>query len=312
MSLFNKILKKYKKGGIVGILRSVPPYLNARRKNYTARVMDLPSKLRLREETYDIYEEQWDLLIVLDGCRYDVLESVSSEYAFLDDLDSRTSPASSSREWLGYQFRSQHSDEIAESAYITGNTFSNDVLGDTEFELLDEVWKYGWDKESGIVLPRPLTDRAISVARNQTPDRLIVHYMQPHFPSLEFPDLGGKVDPEENRWINSVWKQLETDELSYETVWNAYKSNLHNVLSEVELLLNNSNFDSVIITADHGNGFGERGIYGHPSNRVHPCLRTVPWVRTTANDTGNHTPEEYDRKEDDIAVNDRLAALGYL
>jgi hypothetical protein len=141
---------------------------------------------------------------------------------------------------------------------------------------------------------------------------MIVHYMQPHFPSLESPDLGGQVDPEQNRWINSVWEQLSSGELSRETVWDAYESNLQQVLKEVDLLLTNADFETVVITADHGNCFGEFGIYGHPSDRAHPCLRKVPWIITTAEDTGSHTPREYDRKERDVVVNDQLAALGYL
>jgi hypothetical protein len=136
--------------------------------------------------------------------------------------------------------------------------------------------------------------------------------MQPHFPALDNPDLGGQVDPEKNRWINSIWDKLEDDKLSHETVWSAYKSNLHQVLSEVELLLDNSDFENVVITADHGNGFGELGIYGHPDQRVHSCLRKVPWITTTATDIGNYNPQKYDRDVEEASLTDRLAALGYM
>lgn len=39
-----------------------------------------------------------------------------------------------------------------------------------------------------------------------------------------------------------------------------------------------------MITADHGDLFGEFGQYGHPEGFVHPNLNQVPWVETTATD----------------------------
>lgn len=309
MSLPRKIVKKYREDGLYSLATSSLPFFRSRARYYG---LDLPAEILINRKSYNIYEEEWDLLIILDACRYDLMESVSADYPFLSQLEPRYSPASSSQEWLQHQFSPAYRIEMEETAYVTGNTFSNEMLDETEFETLDEVWTYGWDEESGIVLPRPITDRTITVARNQDPDRVIAHYMQPHFPALENPELGGKVDPTENKWINSIWDQLESSELTYKTVWNAYKSNLREVLTEVELLLNNTDFDNVIITADHGNGFGELGIYGHPSNRTHPCLRKVPWVKTTAQDIGDYIPQEYNRESDEISLEDRLAALGYL
>lgn len=34
-----------------------------------------------------------------------------------------------------------------------------------------------------------MTDRAIPVAGNRDVDRLVVHYMQPHIPFLDYPEL---------------------------------------------------------------------------------------------------------------------------
>lgn len=32
-----------------------------------------------------------------------------------------------------------------------------------------------------------------------------------------------------------------------------------------------------VITADHGEAFGEGGNYGHPEKSIHPVLVEVPW-----------------------------------
>ena len=47
-----------------------------------------------------------------------------------------------------------------------------------------EVWRDAWDYDRGTVLPRAVTDAAIRAGRNQDLDRLVVHYMQPHFPCI--------------------------------------------------------------------------------------------------------------------------------
>jgi hypothetical protein len=248
---------------------------------------------------------------VLDGCRYDLLEEVDNEYEFVSDNPPRYSSASSSREWLEANFDSQYSEEIAATTYVSGNPFTREVFDGSEFGTLDEVWRYAWDRSQGTIPPRPLTDRAIRLTRSKSPRRCIVHYMQPHFPALSNPELGGQIDRERNVWINSVWDQLEDGDLERGVVWNAYRQNLRDVLSEVKLLLNNVDADRVVITADHGNGFGEDEIYGHPSDEVHDVLREVPWIRTSARDTGTHEPAEYDG-ENTQSVREKLSALGYV
>ena len=67
----------------------------------------------------------------------------------------------------------------------------------------------------------------------------------------------------------------------------------------------------MVITADHGELFGEWGLFGHMAELpVGPLLR-VPWARAAASDERTHDPSEYDRTEDALSVDDRLTALGY-
>jgi hypothetical protein len=262
----------------------------------------------------EIYDESWDLLVVLDACRPDLMSeaAVESEYDFLSDVGVRYSPGSSSQQWLAANFSSDRAVEMANTAYVTGNPFSDELLDGSDFGTLAEVWKAAWDEEVGTVPPRPITDRAIDVARSADVDRLVVHYMQPHFPSLTDPELGSRVDPETNVWIDPVWDRLADGELSRDRVWNAYRANLERVLDDVALLLENVDAPRTVITADHGNGFGEDGVYGHPRLRVHRSLRAVPWVRTVATDERTHDPRPgHHEKDADDVVQERLRDLGY-
>lgn len=262
-----------------------------------------------------IYEKEWDVLIILDACRVDALQAIASEYDFLpDDIRSFRSLGSASRTWMERNFTEKYQKEMRFTAYITSNPYSESHLREADFCLLDEVWKYGWDENKGTVPARNITDRAIATARQYNPDRLLVHYMQPHFPSI--PDsLGSKINIETfgDNW-NSVWDQLANKEIKKETVWNSYQENLRYVLADVEILLNNINAEQVAISADHGNAFGEWGYYGHPPHIPINVLRNVPWVTTTATDRHTYEPKLKKNTEvfDQGDVESRLEDLGYI
>jgi hypothetical protein len=265
-----------------------------------------------------IFEDDWDTLIVLDACRYDLWNDVGKEFTFPKPIthNHAHSPGSTSHEWMQENFSDEYEKTMAETAYVTANPFSKNYADESDFALVDEVWQYGWDDEIGIVPPENVTDRAIDIIESSSPSRTIVHYMQPHFPSLRHPELGSRVDPEKNTWINgSIWKKLRNDEITEEAVWSAYSDNLRDVLNSVEVLLTNHDASKVVITSDHGNGMGENGIYSHPGGRANRVLRKVPYCETKATNDGDYTPELENDTNTDIAdgeAKDRLKALGYI
>ena len=265
-----------------------------------------------------IYERNWDVLLILDACRVDLIEGVENEYSFLDTPGTHTSLGSMSKEWLEANFTTDFPNQIKQTAYVTGNPYS-EAVADRNFRLLDEVWKYAWDDELGTIPPRPITDRAISVMRNHNPERLVVHYMQPHYPFIEDPDLhpGIDIDRFGNLPWDNVWEMLRNGEVDRNRVLSAYEQNLRLVLDDVSILLESIDADRVAISSDHGNALGEYGIYGHPEEVPLASIREVPWYETTATDTGQYEPTEYPDKETDSSkpssqeVTERLRDLGY-
>jgi hypothetical protein len=105
---------------------------------------------------------------------------------------------------------------------------------------------------------------------------------------------------------------LRRGEVSHETFWQAYRSNLDVVLDDVALLLDNHDGEKVVLTADHGDALGEWGIYDHPAGCLHPVVKNVPWVETTATDTGEYNPEFQREGTSDADVQERLRSLGYV
>jgi len=232
-----------------------------------------------------LYERDWDVAAILDTCSYDLAASTDADYP--GPLDSIYSVASITGGWMQRTFDGHGEDTV----YVTGAPYSQQMLDPADFAELDEVWRYAFDDDLGTVPPRPTTDRAITHARERDPDRLIVHYMQPHFPALDYPELGSKIDPDTAGWPASIWTRLKNGEVDADVVWGAYQSNLRRVMDELSILLENVDAEHLVVTSDHGNGFGEAGIYGHPRHAYTDTVRRVPWIEVgETTDRGTHSP----------------------
>jgi hypothetical protein len=277
----------------------------------------------------NVYESDWDLLIVLDACRVDVLEAVADDYDFIDSIDQVLSVGSHSREWLTGTFTNEWRHEVARTAMITGNGHTQPVFFDNEFPpketvplclpkwdvvdgdtfgRLEMVWQDDHPDGYGVP-PRSITDRTIATGRDENHDRLIAHYMQPHVPYIvDAMREGREPTADESRG----WKRLKSGELDADTHWELYEANLRFVLDEVTILLSNVDAEQVVITADHGNAFGAFGAYGHPEGFLHPDVKVVPWVETSASDTGSHIPERRQEIEVSTSVEEHLEAMGYV
>lgn len=284
----------------------------------------------------NVFEKEWDHLIILDACRTDAIAEVASEYEFIKNLDSIWSIGSTSKEWIEETFKEGYRDEIKNTAYISANPYTNVLTGDrgvfdypftkgtlayslsplhslvrnhtvTSDDLahLESLWVEGENRVDGgytAPLPRRVTEYTIKAARKGEFDRTISHYMQPHTPyfssSKEYDELS----------------DLEKHPHSYkkEEVWDAYLDNLRFVLDDVEVLLENID-GSVVITADHGELMGEMGINDHPVGHIHPKLRKVPWIRTTGSDQRTKIPDVELSGVNEITEvsTEQLEALGY-
>lgn len=142
------------------------------------------------------YDAEWDLLIVLDACRYDLFADLvadpNTEFDFIDrgTLTTTRSVESVTRLWMRRTF-DPTVDGVAQTHYVVGNPWSSQELDEAWFASLDAVWEDAWDDDSGTLRPDTVTDRALAASRSvdfETGDRLLVHYMQPHCPFIPTPD----------------------------------------------------------------------------------------------------------------------------
>jgi len=261
----------------------------------------------ITEQGTNVFDRDWDLLLILDACRVDMYRDVANQ-----DVDKIWSVGSSSPEWMANTF--DHP-ETRKTAYITGNQYSAD--NPTDWGLLDEVWKWAWDDDRGTVPPDPITDRVIHEGRHGDHDRIMAHSMQPHYPFIGadksfgrmYKENHGSDDPMqyEGPWLEMFYGgNYDLDELK-----DAYWENLRFVWEHVEKICENFDGD-VVVTADHGNAMGEWSLWGHQPGFLHPQMRWVPWDEITAVDAGTYEPEITEPGEEDYDRREQMEDLGYV
>ncbi|WP_380677659.1 hypothetical protein [Salinigranum sp. GCM10025319] len=259
----------------------------------------------------DVFAEDWDNLLILDACRYDYF----AEQSTLDGtLESRISRASATREWVHANFTDR---QLHDVVYVSANPNYRKVADDigAEVHAYVDVWRDDTLVGEGntVVPPETVTKHAFDAAEEYPNKRLLVHYVQPHYPFIG-PTGREYFDP--TATLNEV--SLKYD-LTDGRLDRAYRENLDLVLDEAERLL--ATLDGkTVVSADHGELLGERvrplplRAYGHPNGVYVDELVKVPWLVHTRGERKKIVAEEpTDRDEvDDQALEEQLRNLGYV
>lgn len=265
-----------------------------------------------------IYTRDWDILILLDTCRPDIFEQeaiplLAEKGIDVSSFESVVSNASQSREWMERTFIENYCLDVSRTTYVTANVYTAKVFDGSQgrhpFEEMIELWRTDWDDEFATVRAEDVVEAALPhVGTDRPSEKTIVHFMQPHFPSVADPitKQGEAVEPDPTgQSVIFAWNKLQNREISRERVWKSYRANLRYALEKVVDLVEAAD-GRVVLSSDHGQAFGEWGVYGHPpSTRTREVL-DVPWAvvkeRSPGVDINGKVDEDVDKK---------LAALGY-
>ena len=225
---------------------------------------------------FNFLEEEWQYAIVLDACRYDLFKEVNT---IPGHLEKRKSLGSMTGEWTRNAIKRDYKDMVL----VTANPFlSNIRLGKKPFFKNISAWDIGWDDELHITPPWAMADLSKRMVKRFPEKRIIFWFMQPHHPFIESGfeddwDMKAMV-VEKQRGLRSIWTQVKEGSVTPEQVWKAYKHNLELTMPFVEKLIAQLNGE-IIITSDHGNCFGELGLFCHPKEIHIPPLLEVPYLR---------------------------------
>lgn len=261
-------------------------------------------------EGVDVFDADWDNLLILDACRYDVFADVAD---LPGRLESRRSRGSMTREWVRANFADRR---LYDTVYVTANGNFAHVRDEIGAAVHAEVplWQneYRTGPGNSVAPPEVVAEAARTNAEQYPNKRLAVHFVQPHAPYLG--PTGERFDPRVP--LGDIPRRYE---VTAEEVRRAYRENLELVLSEVEGLLATLP-GKTVVTADHGELLGERlrplpvRDYGHPKGIYVDELVDVPWhVSTNGSRKRIHPepPETTVPSVDTARVEEHLRDLGY-
>jgi len=269
-----------------------------------------------------IMDEDWDTLLVLDACRYDTFAARND---LPGRLESRRSRGSHTVEFLEGNFAGG---TFRDTVYVTASPqlYRNRERLAVSFHATVDIWESeGWDDTHGTVLPETTTDYALQAHERYPNKRVIVHYLQPHYPFIGAEDLNTRTFGQDESALD-IWGNLMRNNLdvSTERLWSAYEDNLRLTLDAIEPLLTTVD-GKTVVTADHGNMIGERSRpipireWGHPVGVYTDQLVKVPWFvsergprRTIVAGDAEGEERDDERAIPETTVEDRLEDLGYV
>ncbi|KXB06244.1 hypothetical protein AKJ53_00910 [candidate division MSBL1 archaeon SCGC-AAA382F02] len=193
------------------------------------------------------------------------------------------------------------------------NTENEDFVATDVFSDIIDVWDWGWAEELGTTPPEKIVE-GVNIAKEKYSEKdLIIHFVQPHGPYLALggkeievsgmvsssSELGildrgrkmagrilqsflpGEIFKELRNFFSSIDKPAEkiAKEYGKGELRNFYTKNLRSALVEVEKIVRLFPDKSIVITSDHGEFLGEKGLYGHNWNEE--FLTEVPWFEVS-------------------------------
>lgn len=273
----------------------------------------------------EVLKKDWDLLIILDACRYDFFREIYDKY-LPGQLRPAISPASQTNEWVVKVLKQG---DFGDVTLVSGHPQLNSlrsvrgpvgkVNAKSIFKRVVDVWLEDWDADMNSVPPKRMTKKVIEETKKTSNSKAIAWYPQPHEPYLgfdirkrakcdkgkEIPRFFGKplvwgikffgVFLEERvstpKAIEHYWKRIRNlpisipiefireayIQLGEKGLRKAYVENLKLVLFSLQRLSKELPDKKVVITTDHGERLGRKGL-GHPPYSSDPVLRLVPWM----------------------------------
>lgn len=265
-------------------------------------------------------DEDWDVLTILDACRYDTFKRVHDLPGKLQSTESiGSSTAPVFRENLD---QTRLHDTVFVSAHPTVYNGQRDQLVQREpirvqFHDQIDVWKdSGWNEKAQTVLPEKMEEYVMDAAKTYRRKRLIIHFLQPHCPFVG--EVGRKHYNPEKR---DFWGEVMLGQTDKNYLKEGYRENLKTVLPTIRRILNEIEGKHVV-TADHGQFLGERARpvpneeWGHPRGIHTQPVIEVPWL-TYQNNNRREIQAESPVNNEAVEVKneiirERLSHLGYV
>ena len=214
-------------------------------------------------------DKEWDYAIVLDSCRYDIFKQYNDINGKLSKI---ISPGSHTIDWIKKCMIKPYQNTIllSSSPHFSPQKLKQYKV-DKCFYKIQPLWDYRYDDELETIPPNNFKE-PFYVTKQLNPDkRIILWLMQPHRPFIN-----GDTSWSDYHRLKDEKGQDATQKTIDKSI-HGYINNLNIALLTIKSLLPKMK-GKVIITADHGNLFGEYGIFLHPRMIYVPELVEVPYL----------------------------------
>lgn len=282
-----------------------PALLGRKLNKYSTRVPGYNYK-----KNRSVFDRDWDTLVILDACRYDI----ATQYDWgATDIDVHRSRSTNTKEFYINEVSGR---DLRDTVYVTANVWIS--------ELADNGYDFNLHRIiTSEIDPESVYQKAETAYHDFTNKRIVVHFTQPHFPVIidGYETVNDEwFCPEKplNLWGNKLIGYHDT-EISREELLDAYKANLEAVRPYVDQIVDNFE-GKTVVSADHGQLFGERAgpvpitEWGHPKGACADGILDVPWIVFESSQRREiHAGEEGDIVEErSTDTEERLKQLGYL
>lgn len=231
-------------------------------------------------QTELIHNTDFDTLIILDACRYDFFKKCNK---FKGRLLKVKSPAAHTWTWLQKTFPDEYP-----WLYFSAHMWIGDKVrpgkpwsGVNHFKKVYPIWETDFNEALGTVHPDAVGKYVTRHFTDNPPEKCIIHYVQPHGPWIGTHRWTVPWSAELHRRYGVMADYIAEVEKPPEMFMRKiYKSNLMLVLKSIEKY--REHFPGkVVITADHGEMLGEKGLYLHKYDFpewADAFIKTVPWL----------------------------------
>lgn len=267
MDLIKKIYRTY-------TYKVFPRIRHIRGSNRIWRILKLILASKVdspKENATPIEDLEFDNLIILDACRYDIYSEIRGE------VDHRITQGSATEDYVRENFSDGDWSDVV---YITANPqlsekrFKQHTGRSTEetFHTVYDLYNQGWSDKISTVPPDLVVKQSKSAAKLFPDKKKIIHFMQPHAP---FTTSDKEMEYITDQFSMTEAKQAEKGDIPKEEYREMYKKELENVIEHALELAENLE-GKTVITGDHGELLGEGGLYEHPPRMDLKPLKKVP------------------------------------
>lgn len=222
-----------------------------------------------------LLKKSWDVLFILDACRFDMFEQVYESMGLSGKLRCVDSEAIETDHWYQKHW-SGHNNEIilvTPHARLFKNSHYKNFFGAINTSGIPEQD----DWRSPEMAVKVFTDSQ----KENKDKRFIVHLIPPHLPFLGkcgrawLEDIGLFKHPDYKR----IASMCNAGDIKWDKIKEYYLENIRFSLGFIKDSLEKIQ-GKIVITSDHGDLLGENGLFGHgyEDENVREILTTVPWL----------------------------------